>query len=108
METTNNNTATTASEFKMPSRFEIFEDAERGWLKVPFAALVVLNIQDKISTLSRRQEDMAYLIDGPDSSVFLAAYIEYVYEKVGTLSLMLINIYHGKRSPIHDLPDYNY
>lgn len=56
-----------------PKTFDFISDPGHGWLKVPIALLVQLNIVDKISGYSYQRDNYAYLEEDCDAPLLLNA-----------------------------------
>ncbi len=49
-------------------------DCGHGWIEVPFSQIIELGIEHKISRYSYREEDMCYLEEDCDASLWYEAY----------------------------------
>lgn len=94
----------------LPSHFRfLYDDADQGWLEVPYSAIVVLNLKKQISTHSHQSGTLAYLEEGLDAPMFIRAYLKQI-GKPGDhdyFSKLCSNVYDGPVSKIRNMSQYD-
>ena len=88
----------------MKKTYHIYCDPRHAWLKVSFAEIKELEIQDKISTFSYLRNDQIYLEEDRDLSIFLKAKLET--DNLQRDQLNLVEHYTDRPSRIRNYPRY--
>lgn len=81
MKTTNQNSTTGKQDnatFQLPTSYVFHEDPGHGWLEVPYQALKLLKIEDKVTGYSYIKDQTVFLEEDLDAPLFIKSFLVHI------------------------------